>query len=468
MEKRLEANLTEGSVISKLLHFAWPLFIANLLVTMYNIVDTLVLGLYEGSVGISAVTTGGQLLHLLSNVGMGFAGGGQILIAQLKGANDEEGLCKSIGSLITLCAGCGLIVGIIGVFVTPLALQLLNTPEAAWQGAHDYMLVTSIGLVFLFANNALNSVMRGLGDSIRPMLFVAVATIINIILDLIMVGPMGLGAMGAAVATVIAFIASDIFGLVYLYRNRNRFAFDFKLDSFKPRFKWIREHLRLGIPMSLQSSVISITVAYVISLVNVYGVAASSAVGIGGKLINVCCMPYFAVGTAAGAICGQSVGAGKLDRVKETVDKTMCINLCVAAVTTVLIVFIPDPFIHFFDTDPEVVEICRMYLRLHIVHNCCMAIFNAQSAASMGVGNTTLSAIAYIVDGVVLRLALCLLFTRVIPLGLFGIIMATAVAPIGALAIFATYYWSGLWRKAGKRRFESLNACNAEAPVQAE
>ena len=455
-EAVLENNLTEGSVMKKMISFAWPLFIANLLVTFYNIVDTLIIGMFESSVGISAVTTGGQLLNLLTNVGMGFSGGGQILISQLKGSKNDKALCSAIGALITLLTLIGLLFTVLGLCITPLGLRLLNTPAEAWDGARGYMLVTSIGLVFMYISFALSSIMRGLGDSKRPMLFTAVAAVINVILDFLCVGPLHMGAFGAGLATTIAIVCSVVFALVYLYRRKELFSFDFKPESFRLRRRWLKEYMRLGIPMALQTSVVSLTLSYVLSLVNAYGVAASSAIGVGNKLINVCCMPYHAVGTAAGSICGQCVGAGKLDRVKETVDKAMLINFCVAAVTTVIILVCPEPLIRLFDKNPEVVEICRMFLRLHIIHNCAMAIFNSHSAAAIGVGNTTLSAIAFITDGVILRLSLCLLFTKVFDMGLFGIILATAVAPVGADAIFGTYYWGGFWRKAGKKRYEML------------
>ena len=462
MSKTLESNLTEGNVTRKLVSFAWPLFVANLLVTLYGIVDTLVVGFFDGSVGISAVTTGSQLMNILMFIGMGFANGGQVLVSQLKGAGDKEGLCKAIGSLITLCAVSGLVIGVIGAAITPIALHLLNTPAEAWDGARDYMIITSLGMVFMYISYAFNSTMRGLGDSRRPMLFIGVATIMNMILDVILVGPLKMGARGAALATVFAIFCSALFAFVYLFRRREIFVFDFKPDSFKLRGRWVKEHLRLGIPMALQSSVINISLAYVMSLVNVYGVAASSAVGIGGKLINVCCMPYHSTGTAAGSMCGQNVGAGKLDRVRETVNKTMLINLCVTALTACIIVFIPDPIIHLFDRNAEVADICRLYLQLHLVHNAMQALFNAQNAACLGVGNTFLSAVAFITDGVVLRLAMCLLFTYVWPLGLFGVILATAVAPVGAEIIFGVYYWGGFWRKAGERRYALLSGQRAE------
>ncbi|MBR6562068.1 MAG: MATE family efflux transporter [Oscillospiraceae bacterium] len=470
MSNTLENNFTEGSVLKTMVKFAWPLFLANMLTTFYNVVDTLIIGMFDGSVGISAVTTGGQILNLLTTVGMGFSNGGQILISQLKGARDQKSLNSAIGSLLTLCTIIGLLLSVVGLFGTQLGLRLLNTPAEALEGATDYMQITSIGLVFMFLNLALSAIMRGLGDSKRPLLFTAISAGINVVLDFLFVGPLHMGAFGAGLATMLAIVCSVLFALVYLYRRREHFSFDFKRRSFLLLPRWLKEYLRLGIPLALQSSVINLTLSYVLSLVNVYGVAASSAVGIGGKLINVCCMPYFAVSTAAGSICGQCVGAGKLDRVKKTIDTTMLINFCITAVTTVVIVFCPDPIIHLFDKNPEVVDICRLYLRLHIIHNASMAIFSSHGAACTGVGNTTLSAIAYLTDGVFLRLTLCLLFTRVFDMGLFGIIFATAVAPVGADIIFATYYWGGFWRKAGKRRYEMLNAAaeSTAAPEPAE
>jgi len=446
MSKRLENNLTEGSILQKLIAFATPILLGNILQTLYSLVDTLVVGQFEGTVGISAVTVGSQLTFLLTTVGMGFANGGQIVIAQLKGADDERGQREVIGALLTMSAIGGVLVGVLGVGVHGLALKLFNTPAESWVQAKDYMIITSAGLIFVFLYNATSCIMRGLGDSTRPLLFIAIASVSNIILDVIFVGPLGMGAAGAAWATVAAQALSAAFGFVFLYRRRDRFVFDFKRESFALKRKWVSELCRMGIPMMIQMSAINLSMSVMMSLVNVYGLAASATLGIGNKITQVCCMPYHAMSTAGSAMCGQNIGAGKHDRVKKVVSLTLLINLVITAVTTVVIFLIPEQLVAVFDKDPQVIELCTLFLKLHVINNSCQGLFSAFNSSCLGCGNAPLSTVAFLTDGVVLRLSLCLIFTYLFHMGLFGLFLANAIAPVGAALILGIYHYSGKWR----------------------
>lgn len=208
--------------------------------------------------------------------------------------------------------------------------------------------------------------MRGLGDSTRPLVFIGIAAVTNIILDIIFVGPLNMGAGGAAIATIIAQAISVLFGIVYLYRRRENFIFDFKPGSFMPQKRWVKELFRIGIPMMIQMSAINLSLSYVFSLVNVYGVTASAAVGIGGKFLRLFIMPQQAMSTASTAMAGQNIGDGKLNRVKTIVDMTLAINLGVMALSAIIVFMLPEPLIRVFDKDPEVVELCTFYLKIHM------------------------------------------------------------------------------------------------------
>lgn len=454
MSKSLEQNLTEGSVFKKLVAFATPMLFAQLLQTLYSAVDMAVVGQFDGSYGISAVTIGSQLMMFLSTVGMGFANGGQIIISQLKGAREEKSLSIVIGSLLTISLIAGVVVGLIGASVHNPMLNFLNTPEESRDGAKWYMIITSLGMVFVFVYNAISAIMRGLGDSQRPLIFIAIATVVNIILDLVFVGVMGFGAPGAALATIIAQGFAALSAVVYLYRRRESFAFDFKLRSFIPQKTWVKELMRMGIPGILQMSAISVSLAYVLSLVNVYGVAASAAVGVGNNVVHIFCMPNQAIGQAASAMAAQNVGAGKYDRVKRTVEITLLINLACCALAAIVVFTAPGFLIRLYSSDDSITEICTLYLRIQLLNILGHSLFNSYNAACMGVGNALLSATAFITDGVVVRLTLAILFTRVFDWGLTGLFFATAVAPVSAALIFGIYYYSGKWRTYKSRALE--------------
>jgi putative MATE family efflux protein len=442
---KLEQDLTQGSVFKKLLAFGIPMFLANALTTLYSIVDTIVVGQFIGSEGISAVTTGSQFMFILCCLGMGFANGGQVVIAQLKGADNREGQRETIGTLLSITVIFGLVVSVLGIVAVQPALSILNTPDEAWDQARAYMIITSAGMVLQFIFNAISSVMRGLGDSTRPLIFVAIASIVNIILDIIFVGPLGMGAGGAGLATTIAIGISAAFGVVYLYRRRETFIFDFKLDSFKIRKQWVVELIRMGIPQMVQMLAINLSVTFVLAMANAYGVAASATIGVGNKVLNIFTMPANAMGTAAVAMSGQNVGAGKLDRVKSILRWTLLINLVFAVLAALVFALIPEWLVRIFDSSMDVVEYCSDFLQIHILFCLGISLITTYNAPCLGVGNSILSTVGFLADGVVARLALCLLFTRVFDFGLYGLFWANAMGPILGSSIFIVYYYTGGW-----------------------
>lgn len=446
MAKRLDNDLTQGKVTGMLLKFAWPILIANILQTLYSVVDTIVVGQFVGSVGLSAVTNSSNVTFLLTTIGMGFASGGQILISQLKGAGNEEGQKQAIGNLITLCVILGIGTGVIGIFCCNWALGAMKVPGEAFGQASDYMIICSAGMVFVYIYNAISAIMRGLGDSTTPMVIIAIASVINIILDIVFVGPMNMGAGGAALATIIAQGVSALVGFVYLYKHRESFVFDFKFKSYALKKKWVGELCRMGIPMALQMSAINLSMTVMTAMVNAYGIAASAAIGVGGKICNICTMPYHALNTAAVSMAGQNIGAGKPERIHKIVNICLVINMAVTAVTTAAILLFPRQLVLIFGSEEDVIELSVLYLRLHIFNNLFQGLFSAYSAACMGVGNALLGACAFMADGIVLRLSLCVIFTTVFNMGLTGLYLGSALAPIGAALIFGIYYYSGKWK----------------------
>jgi putative MATE family efflux protein len=444
---KLEQDLTQGSVFKKLLAFGIPMFLANALNTLYSIVDTIIVGQFIGSEGISAVTTGSQFMFILCCIGMGFANGGQVVIAQLKGADDRQGQRETIGTLFSITLIFGVLVSILGIALTGPALGILNTPEEAWDQAREYMIITSAGMVLQFIFNAISSVMRGLGDSTRPLVFVAIASIANIILDILFVGPMGMGAGGAGLATTIAIGISAAFGIVYLYRRRESFIFDFKLESFKIRKRWLKGLVRMGIPQMVQMLAINLSVTFVLAMANAYGVAASATIGVGNKVLNIFTMPANAMGTAATAMAGQNVGAGKLERVKNVLHWTLLINIFFALLAALVFWLIPEPLVRIFDSSTDVVKYCSDFLRIHIIFCFGISLITTYNAPCLGVGNSILSTVGFLTDGVVARLALCILLERILDFGLYGLFWANALGPIFGCSIFIVYYYTGGWKR---------------------
>ena len=234
MSNEIAKDMTRGPVLRQLAVFAGPVALANALQAVYSMVDMVVVGQFVGPAGLSAVGIGGQLQFVFLAFGMGFSVGAQVLLSQQVGAKDRD-LQPTIGTLMTMELITALLLTVLGIVLCPQLLHLMNTPEAALKDAWGYTVICCCGMIFIYGYNAVCGILRGMGESKLPMIFIAVASLVNLVLDLVFVAGLKMSAPGAALATVIAQAVSFLVAIVYLYRNRDRFGFDFKLRSFRPR-----------------------------------------------------------------------------------------------------------------------------------------------------------------------------------------------------------------------------------------
>ncbi|MDR1061738.1 MAG: polysaccharide biosynthesis C-terminal domain-containing protein, partial [Clostridiales bacterium] len=241
-------DLTAGSIPRRLLAFAGPLFLSGLLQTTYNMADMAVVGHFGGSAGLSAVTNGGEILSFLTFVAIGFSNAGQVILSQLVGANRKESVGRLVGTLFTSMLGAALALTAACVALSDAMLGLINTPPEAWDGTADYVVICCLGLVFIYGYNLAGAILRGLGDSRHPFVFVAIASLVNVALDLLFVAVFGWGVAGAALATVIGQAVSFACALVFLYRRRAWLGFDFKPSSFRLDRELFPALVRLGVP----------------------------------------------------------------------------------------------------------------------------------------------------------------------------------------------------------------------------
>ena len=312
-------DLTSGSVPAQLFTFAAPLFVANALQAVYNLVDMVVVGQLIGGAGMSAVSIGGDVLHLLTFVAMGFSAAGQVIIAQTVGAGNRKDVKKLIGTMFTFLLATAAVIAVFCFLIRKTILGLLNTPAESYAFTMDYMVTCIIGLVFIYGYNIVSAILRGMGDSKRPFMFIAVAAVLNMILDVLFVGPLGLKVFGAALATVIGQGVSFVASLVYLYHHKESFGFDFKPESFRIDAVSLQKLLKLGIPMAIQSAAINISKIVLTSWINSEGMIYSALSGIYNKTGVMMSVVSNSFTTAGSTMVGQNIGAGKKDRVKKTV-----------------------------------------------------------------------------------------------------------------------------------------------------
>ncbi len=445
-KKTMSKDLTQGSVPKLLLMFAAPLFVSNALQAIYNIVDMIVVGQVIGRTGMSAVATGGNVLSILNFIVMGFAGAGQIIIARSVGQRDFEAVKKTIGTMFTLLLSAAIVMSVLCFFLRDWLLQLVNTPEEAYKYTMDYTLVCMAGLVFIYGYNIVSAIMRGMGDSKRPFMFVAIASVINIILDLLFVAVLGMEVSGAALATVIGQAISFIFAMWYFYKHREEFGFDFKLKSFKPSMDLLPKLCSLGIPMAIQSAAITISMTVVAAWVNSFGVVYSACAGVLSKLNMMVGILSQSLTTAAGSMVGQNLGAKKYKRVPKILLCAMGCTLAIVSVYVLGLILFPEGMVSLFTKD-EMVLASAAIIILPSVINAFGAVTRTFAFAIInGSGNSKLNLLVAIIDGMIARISIAYILGWKLGMGPQGFWLGDALAGFMPFVIGFTFYMSKKWK----------------------
>ncbi|MDO4978089.1 MAG: MATE family efflux transporter [Eubacteriales bacterium] len=450
--KREEKNsmvtdLTKGSVPKLLFMFAAPLFVSNALQAIYNIVDMIVVGQVVGGTGMSAVATGGNILSILNFIVMGFASAGQIIIARDVGEKNMDGVRKTIGTMFSLLLSLSVIVSIICYFLRHQLLQLVNTPAEAYAYTMDYTVVCMTGLIFIYGYNIVSAIMRGMGDSKRPFMFVAIASVMNIILDIFFVAGLGMEVIGAALATVIGQGFSFLYALFYLYRHKESFGFDFKARSFIPDMQTIAKLSALGIPMALQSAAISISMTVVAAWVNIFGVVSSACAGILNKLNMMVGILSNSLTTAAASMVGQNLGARKHKRVPKILLWAFLSAFVIESIYVLVLVTMPDLIFSLFTQDQEIITNASIIILPSIVGAYGAATRTFAFGIINGSGNSKLNLLVAIIDGMFARIGVAYLLGWVLEMGPLGFWMGDAIAGFMPMMIGGIFYLSGIWRK---------------------
>lgn len=445
--KIIGTDFTSGKMMPMMLKFMLPFLLANLLNSIYNTVDTIIIGQFVGSAGTLAVSLGGRLMTICTMFSTSIAGGGQVLISQLYGARRRDQLNAAIGTLLSVMVLSSVVIALVGWSLAEPILLWMNTPEEAFDGAMAYFRITCFGMPLMFGYNAVSSVLRGMGDSKNPLLFIAIAAVVNLIGDLIFVIFFNLGAAGTAYATVIGQGLSLVFSLFLLYRRRERFGFDFKPASFKIHKGNLKIILKIGLPMALRTCCIQFTQMFLMSYVNLYGLTEATAYSIGSKITSLTNIFSMSVRQAAGTIIGQNIGADRHDRVKSALYCSLIITFVTAAVLACLSLLFPEVIFGFFTRDPAVMEYAVVFVQIVCCIYFCSALLGPYDSVITGTGNSLLGFVGGLLDGVVCRIGFAFLFAWVFDMGVAGFFLGDALARIAPIIISMSYYYSGAWKK---------------------
>lgn len=445
-EKKIGIDLTEGSIMKTLIIYALPLLLTNFIQQLYNTVDMAVIGHYVGSKGTVGVATGGDIVAFLTFFGTSFGSAAQIYIAQLSGAKKHKKISSTIGTTLTLMFIVSIAFMLISIiFATPL-LHLLNCPEEAMEQARSYMIITAIGLPFIFEYNAISGILRGMGESKRPLLFVTIAAVSNIFMDILFVAIIPLESAGTAIATVAAQFSSCIASVVFLYKKREMFDFDFKLSYFKMEKEHLIVLMKIGLPMSARQMCIQGSQIFCSSLINSYGLTVSALNSVGKKIGRVVNMFSASIDQGAGAMCGQCIGAGKMERAKKTVYVTMGFCGFFSALECALALFAPKLIFYVFTSDEAVLAMASTYMKIQIIKFVLQMFQGPYTAIVTGSGNAMLSFIGGITDGVFFRITFSMLFAYVFKMGYYGFAIGDCLAHLGVVIPSGIYFYSGKWK----------------------
>lgn len=440
-------DLTNGSVTKLLLKFAFPLFVSNALQAVYNIVDMVVVGQYIGGEGMSAVSIGGDVLHLLTFVAMGFSSAGQVLISQDVGAKRMDAVQKTIGTMFTFLLGISVVISVGCYFIRNLMLDLLNTPVESYAFTMDYTVTCILGLFFIYGYNIISAILRGMGDSRRPFVFIAIAAIVNIVLDLWFIAGLNMEVFGAALATVISQGLSFVIALVYLYVNRESFGFDFRPDSFKIDPQAFKKLVALGVPMAIQSAAINLSKIVLTSWINLYGVVFSALSGLYNKINMMIGIVSQSFTTAGSTMVGQSLGAEKYDRVPKIMKVVLYSSVLVSTVLAVALFFFSEPIFRMFTGDEEVLAIASIVVLPSILNMYGSATRSVSFSLMNGSGNAKLNFAVAIIDGLISRIGISALLGFAVGMGCRGFWYGDALAGYMPMVIGLIFYFSGRWKK---------------------
>lgn len=437
------SDLTHGPVWKVIVRFALPLLIGNLLQQLYNITDSIIVGQFLGKEALAAVSASFFIYYFIISLVIGVGSGTSVVVSQFFGAKQYDKVQRAFSSFFIFMLVAGIALSIAGIIFAEPIFRLTNTPEEVIPDAVAYFRIY-IGGTFLFVTfNSIISILRGVGESVRPMIFIFITTVLNIILDLLFIVGFGWGIEGAARATVIAQGIGMCVALGYV--NNTHPLLSIKKQDLLFDMKLFKEGLKIGLPTSVQQCAIALGLIALLGIVNGFGTDTLTAYGAAGKIDTIITQAVLTLSGALAAFCGQNIGAGRFDRVRKGLRFTMLVNVIFSVVTFTAIYFFGEEMMRAFTNDLAVIAIGKEYLLIiggfFIVHGA----LNIYNGALRGAGDTIFTMVTSL---------LCLWLIR-IPLayqlsawyGRQGIWWAIGISIGIGLVITYIYYKTDIWKK---------------------
>ncbi len=444
------ADMTKGSVWKGIVLFTLPMLVGNIAQQLYSTVDSIVVGKYVGDNALAAVGSASPIVFLFLVLFIGISAGANIMVSQYFGAGKRESLSYTVGNCITVTAICCVFLIIVATPLVRPVLVMLNTPESILDWCADYLMISLVGIAGMAYYNILSGIIRGLGDSVSALIYLLVATVINIVLDIYFVANLGMGVPGVAFATVIAQFVSSALCIIKLARMKEYFDFGWKY--LKPQKNYVNTIVKLGLPSGLTQAIFSSAMIIVQSLTNQFGELFIAANVVIMRVDGFAMMPNFSFGTALTTFSGQNVGAGLYDRVTKGAKQGTWIAVGCSTVITICLLLFGRPLMGVFTETPELVNRSYELMKILAVGYIAVAVTQSLSGIMRGAGDTMTPMWISLITTVVMRVPLAYgisYFTRTpeMPLGMSECIQISLLSSwvLGAV-LTVIFYAKGKWK----------------------
>ena len=441
-------DMTVGKPTSVLIKFIIPLLIGNIAQQLYNTVDSIVVGHYIGDEALAAVGASMPIINLILALFMGVSTGAGIIVAQAFGSKDRAKLSKSVGNVLTMTLIVGIVGMVIGLLLCKPILTVLDTPANIYEGAYSYLMIWMAGFIGCSFYNMGSGILRGVGDSIMPLVYLLLACGLNIVLDIFFVAVIPMGVAGVALATILAQFISAVFCMIKIFKMRD--ILDLSRGNFIPDKNLCLNVIKIGMPAGLTQAIFSCAALVVQTLTNSFGSEIITTNTIIMRVDGFAMMPNFSFGMAMTTYVGQNIGARKTDRVHNAAKDGLKISLLVCITMTVAILIFGKSLMSIFTDTEYIIDLGSRMLRVMAVGYIGVCITQVLSGIMRGVGDTMTPMIISVISTVIVRVPVAYLLAHLTdhqnPEVLFISLVISWV--LGALITIA-FYAKGNWKKKG-------------------
>lgn len=445
-ETNIQPHLTEGNLFRSLVSFTIPFLLANILQVCYGTADLIIVGQFSHHTSdLAAISNASQIIHIITQFITGFASGGMVLIGQQLGARQYDEIQKTIGTVFTAFTILGAGIALFTVVFSPWILQVMHVPAESVPAAHTYMIICGCGLILTTEYNIFSAILRGLGDSKSPLIFISIACTINVIGDIILIAGFHMGPAGAAYATVTAQGISVLFAahkLKKIYRPDV-----LAVRNLRIHFSILPQLIRLGLPIASEGLLVNVSFMFINSMINAQGLIQSSAIGVVEKVGAFVRLPASSFSAAISAMVAQNIGADNVPRAKQTLYTGIASSLCLSLFTFSAMRFAPGFIMRLYTPDPDVIRAGMEYMHffsydtLLVCGTFCMAGFFS------GCGKSLFTLMRNLISTMLIRVPLAYYFCHMTPFSMLYIGLAAPIASLVSILIGLVYLKIGTFSR---------------------